>query len=468
MSKSNTQKVSEFIESIRFEDFPPEVVEQVKRLTIHTIGVSIAAAPITQAQNAIALSEEKGGKPESTIWGGSGIKVPAENAAFSNGTLADILDWEDCSWTGHPSAGVISGAYAVAEALGASGKDYITAVVAGYEGYQRVAMAVQPTRDYYKHHAWGLSSWQIFGSQIAAAKLYGLDATGINKSFGAAVYAAPGPVGLHGGPEKSDVYHFAHGTNAYSGVFAAKLARAGIGNGTDYLDGPKSYWSLVSDRNDESWYVKDAGEKWLILETYIKHWPANMWVQNPLELLDEIYKERPFTADEVKAIRLSPTTDLTALDYNGTPKSTLDAQFNASFCVAAYILNPNPQAGWFTDDQLDRKDLIDLASRFQEIGDTVSPRDNFDVFQKGSFPEMTLEVDLTDGTTLSKTLRYPKGHPQNNTTLEEEYALFRKIAAPFIGAEKAENFIRAIDDLEHLDNLTEASRNLARKSERGQ
>ena len=82
MSKSNTQQVSEFIESIRYEDFPPEVIEQVKRLTIHTIGVSIAAAPIEQAQNAIRLSEEKGGKPEATIWGGNGQKVPAEDAAM--------------------------------------------------------------------------------------------------------------------------------------------------------------------------------------------------------------------------------------------------------------------------------------------------------------------------------------------------------------------------------------------------
>lgn len=462
MSKSNTQQVSEFIESIRYEDFPPEVIEQVKRLTIHTIGVSIAAAPIEQAQNAIRLSEEKGGKPEATIWGGNGQKVPAEDAAFSNATLADILDWEDCSWTGHPSAGVIAAAYAVAEGLGTSGKDYITAVVTGYEGYQRVAMAVQPSREYYQNHSWGLSSWQIFGSQIAAAKLYGLDAKKINQSFGAAVYAAPGPLGLHAGAEKSDVYHFAHGIDAYNGIFASKLARAGIENGTDYLDGPRGYWSLVSDRNDESWYLRDAGSRWLILETYIKHWPANMWVQTPLELLDAIYKEHPFTADKVKEIRLSPVTTLTALDYSKTPRTTLDAQFNASFCLAAYILNPDLQAGWFTADQLNRKELIALAAKVKEVGETLTPTDHFDVFKTGSFPEMSLEIDLKDGTVLSKTLRYPKGHPKNNTTLEEEYALFRKITAPFIGGEKAENFIKAIDDLENLENLAEASKNLVR------
>lgn len=465
MSKSYTQQLSEFLVNIKYEDLPKEVIEQVKRLTIHTIGVSVAAASIEQAGSAIRLAEENGGKEEATVWGGSGMKVPAENAAFANATQADILDWEDCSWTGHPSAGAISAAFAVAEAKGLTGKDYITAVVAAYEGYQRIAMAVQPTHEFCKTKAWGLSSWQIFASSLAAAKLYGQDADKVNKTIGATVYVAPGAVGLHAsGPEKSDVYHYAHGTDAYNGIFAAKLAEAGIGNGKDYLDGPQGYWSLVSDQVDESWYVKDAGQRWLILETYIKHWPANMWIQTPLEILDAIYKEHPFTSEEVKEIRLDPTTTLTALDYNTTGKTTLDAQFNAPFCAAAYILNPVPGAHWFTQEQLNRSDLIELAGKFKEVGEVKVPVEHFDVFKQGSFPEMTVEVELTDGTILRKTEAFPKGHPKNNTTLEEEYELFRRITTPILGEAQAEAFIQAVDDLENLKDLREAARNLVKNN----
>lgn len=464
MSKSYTQQLSEFLAGIKYEDFPKEVVDQVKRLTIHTIGVSLAASPIKQAQDAIRLSEENGGKEEATIWGGSGKKVPAESAAFSNATQADILDWEDCSWTGHPSAGAISAAFSVAEARGKSGKDYITAVVTAYEGYQRIAMAAQPTSKYSAEKAWALSSWQIFASSVAAAKLFNLDADKINQSIGAAVYAAPGPAGLHAsGPAKSDIYHFAHGTDAYNGIFAAKLAEIGFGNGKDYLDGPKGYWSMVSDQVDESWYTRDLGSHWLIMETYIKHWPANMWIQTPLEILDAIYKENPFKAEDVKEIRLSPVTTLTALDYNTTPKTTLDAQFNASFCIAAYVLDPRPSAYWFTDDRLDHKDVLELAGKFKEIGDVRTPNDHFNIFKQGSFPEMTIEVELTDGTVLKKTITYPKGHPQNNTTLEEEYVLFRQIAAPFIGEKEADEVIESIANLENLENLDEIAKRLVLK-----
>lgn len=461
---SNTQKLAEIVANITYEDIPASVIEQVKRLTIHTIGVSIASAPISASKNAIKLSEDNGGREEATIWGGSGKKVPAESAAFANATQADVLDWEDCSWTGHPSAGAIAAAFSVAEAEKKGGKDYITAVAAAYEGYQRIAMAVQPSKEYLKKHAWGLSSWQIFGSTFAATKLYGFNADQTNQAIGATVYATPGPLGLHAaGRAKSDIYHFAHGTDAYSGIFAAKITKAGFDNGRDYLDGDFGYWNTVSDRHDTSWYNRNLRENnWLINETYLKHWPANMWIQTPLEILDAIYKEHPFKAEEVKEITLDPVTSLTALDYKTTEQTTLDAQFNASFCFAAYILNPTPSAAWFTEDQLKRKEVLELASKFKEVGEITTPSDHFDQFKQNDFPKMTVTVTLNDGIVLTKSLAYPKGHPQNNTTLEEEYDLFRRITTPFIGEEKAENFIKAIDDLENVESISAIAKNLVR------
>lgn len=459
---SNTQKVSELVEKITYEDLPASVVEQVKRLTIHTIGASVASSPIKTSQNAIKLAEMNEGKPEATIWGGHGTKVPAEIAAFANATQADVLDWEDCSWTGHPSAGAISAAFSVAEARHKSGKEYITAVAAAYEGYQRVASSVKPSDEYTKSHSWGLSSWQIFGSTFAAAKLFGLDADKINQAIGATTYATPVAMGLHAaGPAKSDIYHFAHGTDAYSGIFAAKIAEIGFDNGRDYLDGPLGYWSTVSDTNTTSWFNRNLNDDtWLINETYLKHWPANMWIQTPLEVLDAIYKEHPFKADEVVEITLDPTTTLTAPYYGDTARTTLDAQFNASFCFAAYILNPEPSANWFTDDQLNRSEVLELAKKIKSVGEKFTPRDNFAVFEQSDFPTVTVTVTLKDGTVLQKSLSYPKGHPKNNTTLEEEYELFRKITIPFIGEKQAEAFIRAIDQLETVTDISDIAGNL--------
>lgn len=465
MKKTNTQQLSEFIADLKYEDIPKEVIEQVKRLTLHTIGVSVASASIKQAHNAIKLAEDNGGVEEATVWGGSGKKIPAESAAFANGTQADFLDWEDCSWTGHPSAGAIPTAFAVSEAKNKTGKDYILAVVAAYEGYQRIAMAVQPSKEYLKTHFWGLNSWQTYAATFAATKLYGFDAEKTNQAIGATLYATPVATNLHSnGKSNSDIYHYAHGTAAYAGLFATKITELGFDNGKDYLDGNKGYWSMVSDKNDEEWYTKDLGKRWLILDTYIKHWPANMWIQTPLEILDGIYKEHPFTAEEVKSVKLSPITTLTANDYTKTARKTLDAQFNAPFCLAAYILNPNPGGHWFTEDQLERKEVLELASKITEHGEVVTPNDNFDKFKQGDFPTMTIDVELKDGTVLTKTAAYPKGHPKNNTSLEEEYALFKNITAQYIGEKQADTFIEGIKNLENLENLNELARNLVRNN----
>ena len=113
----------------------------------------------------------KGGVGEATVWGSDGKKVPAREAAFANGAISDIMDWEDCHWTGHASAGAVPVALAMGEKLKLSGKDYMTAVVAGFEGYTRIAMAVQPSKEFLKVGSrWGLVSWQIFAASLAAAK----------------------------------------------------------------------------------------------------------------------------------------------------------------------------------------------------------------------------------------------------------------------------------------------------------
>ena len=173
---SYTKQLADYAVKLQYQDLPKDVVEQAKMLTLHTLGVALAACPTEQGKNAIALAKEMGGqKKEATILG-DGSKVPCAQAAFANGALADILDWEDCSWTGHPSACVIPTALAFGERCGASGKDYITSVVTAYEVYERIAMACQPSENWdHMKKGWGLCCWAIYAAAIPAAKLLKLN-----------------------------------------------------------------------------------------------------------------------------------------------------------------------------------------------------------------------------------------------------------------------------------------------------
>ena len=188
---SPTRDISKLLADLKYEDIPESAIEQAKKLTLHVLAASFGSLPVPQTQSTIRMTEKKGGIEEATIWGGTGLKVPAEEAAFANGTICDVMDWEDCSWTGHPSAGTFPAAFAMAEARKKSGKDYLLACVASYEGYQRIAMAVQPTDEYVDSgQGWGMISWQVFAPSLAAAKLMNFNEDQFDQTIGASVYQA--------------------------------------------------------------------------------------------------------------------------------------------------------------------------------------------------------------------------------------------------------------------------------------
>ncbi len=223
---SYTKALVDYAVKLKYEDLPKGVIQQVKLLTLHTVGVALASYPMEQAKKTLALAKSWGsGQKESTLFG-EGTKVSSVSAAFANGTMADMLDWEDCSWTGHPSACAIPAALAFGERIRASGKEYITSVVAGYELYERIAMAVQPSEKWdHLQRGWGLTSWVIYASAIPVAKLLKLNNTQMENAIGIAgqftpivnntkdasvdVRHLPLPVG--------DVLHERHDCSAHSG-----------------------------------------------------------------------------------------------------------------------------------------------------------------------------------------------------------------------------------------------------------
>lgn len=458
MELTYTRRLADFLESIRYEDLPQEVVDQVKKMTLHVLGASIGALGLEAAHRPIQLACAKGGAAEATVWGSDGSKkVPASEAAFANGTLADFMDWEDCSWTGHPSAGLIPCTLAQGEKMGASGKAYITAVATGFEGYERIAMSMQPTRAFLTSgHGWGLASWQIFAASLPVGKLLGFTSDQFNQLLGASEYTAIVPSNRHSeGLTKSDIYHYCHGFNARNGIVAAEVTLAGFDNLRDCLDGNDGFWRNVSDQVDMEWVVKEMGTKWYITETYFKHWPSNMWVQTPLEAMDRIMKRHPFTLDEVAKIRVSPPIGMITGDYSATTRTCLDAQFSIPYCLTAYIMDPRMGAHWFTEDMLNNRTLIDFAENFEYFGEPRIPNDCFKEFEKGTFPEVTVKVYLKDGTELTETMRHPKGHPRNNFTMEEEFNHFRMCCKPYMKPEQIEKIISLVAMLEDLENIGE-------------
>lgn len=442
---------------LKFADLPPEVVTQAKLLTLHVLAVSLAGRETEQGKNAIALARGMGGDAaEATIWGDAS-RVSAVQAAFANGTLADVLDWEDCSWTGHPSAGAVPAAFAAAEKSGASGADYITAIVAGYEVYQRIAMAVQPTHETYMKTGWGLTSWQIFAASVPAAKLLTQGERQMRQAIGISGVMTP-IVNRKIQLDRSDMYHYQHGLTSRDGIVAAEIARSGINGLEDVLDGDHGYWVTISDQCDWDWMTKDLGEDYLIMQTLFKRWPVNMWVQQFLDMTDDIRRTDSFDVGDVDKIVVSPNFQKTrgASRMIVRPDgylSTTDAQFSIPFCVARFLLDPKPGAEWFRPESLNDPQVLELAARVSGAGEMTSPLEAFALFQSGDYIEASIEISLEDGKTMKRSVHYPSGHPKNRMSADQIAGIFRHTAERTMSAERIGQTIDAVQSLDQSSNL---------------
>lgn len=451
-----TAQLSAYTRNLKFADLPAEVVERAKMINMHAIAAALAAGSTAMAGRVIELGKVCNGGTggSSTLWIDGG-KVSMANAAFVNGTLCDALDWEDCAWTGHPSAGVIPVAWAVAEDRHKSGKELIEAIVAGYEVYTRVAMAVQPPKgwDYFK--GWGLTTWQIFACVTPAAKLMDLSEDQINQAFGFAAVCNPLPSVLHHST-MSDGYHYEHGFRAKDGVMAALVAESGVENFMEALDDPYAYhFHLTSDPHPE-WYTKELGRKFYIMNTLCKHFPANMWVQTPLEITYNLVTKNHLKPEDIREIEIDPPTQGRMTVREDGYTSITQAQFSVPFALASVICDPNPGPQWYSEERLKDPRVLEVAKKVK--GGNGRPHqleESFGLFKAGSYPMKTITITTNDGRVFRESMDCHPGHPSNMMSREEFADRFR-LQAGFTTDDKAK-IERAVDLLCNLEQIEDVA-----------
>lgn len=451
-----TQKLADYAVDLKYENIPEEVIERAKMLTLHTLGVALAAKPIELSDSAVKIAEAaNGGKGgESSVWLG-GNQLSMASAAFANGTLADMLDWEDCAWGGHPNAGAIPVAMAVAEGLKKDGKSYLEAVVAGLEVYQRVSMAVQPADDFDHSQGWAIANWQIFAASTPAAKLMGLTKEQMNQAFGMSVLYAKMPSNLQQGT-MSNAYHYEYGITSQNGVLAAMGAKEGVANLKDCFDIPYAYCEQLTKAVDRSWLNRGLNENFYMMDVLVKHWPANMWVQTPVEMVLDMVKENSINPDDIEEIIVNPPTQYRMHFYEDGFESLMEAQFSIPYVIAAALIDPNPGPNWYTEEKFNDPKIIEYGKKVKAGPDKEDTLlECFHVFQQGSHPKKTVTIKMKDGTVYEKTQRTHKGHPLDMLTREEFCDLFRREASFALTPEKTE---KLMDFILHLENVNDMSK----------
>ena len=164
--------IAEFICNCQFDHLPPEIINRACEVTADTLAAIASGA---QEEEVKVLSERilaDNDQGNSTIIG-SGERTEPSKAALINGTAGTFLELDEGNQfgRGHPGIHVIPAALAIAEEKGLSGRDYITALVLGYEIGTRIGIACKLRMSMHPHGTWG-----SVGAAVAVGKLSGYDA----------------------------------------------------------------------------------------------------------------------------------------------------------------------------------------------------------------------------------------------------------------------------------------------------
>src|SRR3989454_5704139 len=172
VTPSAARRLARFVLGLRLEDIPLPVVTEATHLALDTLGCALAATRYDFGRAALETAERLGGHHEATLIG-SKVRVAAANAVLANATLAHGLDFDDTREDAivHTGSVAVTTAFAVGEALGASGRAALEAMVAGVETMCRVGLAV-PGQVHARHyHPTALAG--SFGAAAVAGKLHG-------------------------------------------------------------------------------------------------------------------------------------------------------------------------------------------------------------------------------------------------------------------------------------------------------
>ena len=445
ITTDRTKQLCHFIKTLRYEDIPPAVIERAKMMVMQTVGVSLCSAELKQVQDAIAIAKEMspGSEGTATLWS-DGAKVSWEAAALAAGTMGDTLDWEDCSVTGHPSAGVIPTAVIASEVLHKSGKDLLTAVVVGYEVYQRVALAGRSN----------IVGYNIFGNLAVLMKLLDLSEEQMNQAFGVGTACAIIPANVHE-ITMSDSLNYLYGFRAESTITMIKTVLSGIENMEDAFDDPSAYLAHCGYQEPE-WLTLELGEHWMMMDMLlVKHWPANVFVQTYAELAARLVTKYHFNPDDVEEIIVRPSVAFRTWYTDTGYESITQAQFSIPYAVACAMYHPDPGAVWYQPDTMKDPKILALLNKvkadgFVKMGGMKLIKDLID----GKHPEKFMIVRLNNGSEFVESAFTHPGHPSYMLTREEFQDRFRLQTVNVLPREKAEG---AIDCICHLEEYDDAS-----------
>jgi 2-methylcitrate dehydratase PrpD len=418
-----------FAAGLRVEHIPEHVLRKTEDLLVDWFASAVAGHGSRPVETIAKFAQAMGPSTGSSEVIVSRKTTSPYLAALANAAASHVAEQDDVhnGSVFHPATVVFPPALATAQAIGASGKQFLAACVAGYEVGIRVGEFLG--RSHYKvFHTTGTAG--TLASAAAVGNLLGLDAQQMRHAFGSAGTQSAGLWEFLRTAADSKQLHTAHASAA--GLMSAYLAREGFTGADRIFDGPQGMAAGMSSDADARKLVDGLGARWATIETSFKYHASCRHTHPAADALAKVMQDNHLKPGDIA--RVVTQVHQGAIDVLGPvvdPATVHQSKFSMGTVLA--LVAHYRHAGLPEFDQHFRDDeIVALREKIEMVldpeVDTAYPRRWIG----------KVTVHTGDGRVLHGRVDEPKGDPGNTLSRDEITNKAMQLAAFSKGATEAE------------------------------
>jgi len=426
---SATAQLAAFAADLRFDAIPAPVVRKAEDLLVDWFGSALAGHGARPVESITHFAQSMGGAsgPSEVIT--TRASASPYLAAMANAAASHVAEQDDVhnGSVFHPATVVFPVAVAVAQALGASGKQLLAASVAGYEVGIRVGEFLG--RSHYKvFHTTGTAG--TLAAAAAVGNLLGLDARQMQHALGSAGTQSAGLWEFLRTAADSKQLHTAHAAGA--GLMSAYLARDGFTGAAEIFDGPQGMAAGMSNDADPSRLNDGLGTRWATAETSFKYHASCRHTHPAADALLQVMQMHQLKPQDLA--HMVTHVHQGAIDVLGpviNPATVHQSKFSMGTVLA--LVAQYEHAG---PAEFDQHFASEATRGLRDKVEMVLDAEVDAAYPRRWIGKVT--VQTTDGRVLHGRVDEPKGDPGNTLSRDEITAKALRLAAFSGGASPAE------------------------------
>src|SRR5262245_4404658 len=443
------KNLAKLVTDIRYGNLPQDVVQETKRRVLDALGCTFGGFHGDPSVVMRKVAADLEGKSEATVLGAT-YRTSCDRAALVNSTMLRYLDYMD-SHAGpdacHPCFN-IPACLAVAERVGASGKDLIAAVVAGYEIQIRFQEACK-----IGSRGWFSGTYLEFSVPLAAGKLLGLDIDRMTHALAvAATHANALSVNSGSIPASKSV---ADGMVVSTGILGALMAGAGLTGPTDILDSGGVFEKAVAG-SVETERLAAPLRDYKLMEVNTKYFNTVRTAQTAVTSMFSLLEKHSLNWRDIEAVTVFlPTKEHVGHDGIWNSPSRLRPQnrdtANHSLVYSLAVATVDGELG---PDQYSEAKLRDPNVHSIIDRTTLQADASLDQY----WPQAAVSrmvIKAKNGQSYEARTLYPPGHHKNRITDELIRQKCTKLSAKVLGKEQQAAIIQTVERLEELNSIKE-------------